>query len=254
MCVCPVCRFVVDNSHRKCNNLLRDAPLKTVGVKRTPGEIAACVCVCVSVHLPVLAYCDLNRSSPVSFSRAAKRPRLSSSDRDEDNSDEVPTSITRFRRLMPSSQRSRERESESVTLHWPVSLFCVCVCLLFPLSLSWAFTLSMQTIQKSGGTLGFPVYSVYSGSGAAVSRPLCLQCGSGGLEKLLVCVVCCQSFHWFCVGLANCDLGNSDSFVCRSCIACNVCGLPDKVGGAFTYFALSKDQIWCDGKSLAVFP
>lgn len=157
---------------------------------------------------------------PVPMSRSAKRVRLSSSDRDDDNSDDIHSSLIRPRRLVPTSQRSRDRESETVSLCWPVSRFGFCS--LSPMT-------SIQLSQKFGA-LGFPVYSVYPGNGTGVPRPLCLLCGSGGLEKLLVCVVCCQSFHWFCVGLASYDLGNSDSFTCHSCTACSVCGLPNKVG------------------------
>ncbi|CAN8178340.1 unnamed protein product, partial [Coccothraustes coccothraustes] len=62
-------------------------------------------------------------------------------------------------------------------------------------------------------------------SSVPVSAPLvCLLCASKGLHQLVLCQVCCQPFHSFCLGAGEGPgPGQAERWSCRRCRSCGVC-------------------------------
>ncbi|MEE6482082.1 hypothetical protein FKM82_013146 [Ascaphus truei] len=57
----------------------------------------------------------------------------------------------------------------------------------------------------------------------------CLLCASQGLHQLIYCQVCCEPFHAFCLEESERPLlGQEDTWCCRHCKFCNVCGRKGK--------------------------
>ena len=59
------------------------------------------------------------------------------------------------------------------------------------------------------------------------AKDLCLLCGSAGQAKLLYCVVCCQSFHYYCVAESSkrpTSQEEVERWQCGQCVSCQVCG------------------------------
>lgn len=63
-------------------------------------------------------------------------------------------------------------------------------------------------------------------SSVPVTAPLvCLLCASKGLHELVLCQVCCQPFHAFCLAAGEAPgPGQAEGWCCRRCKACGVCG------------------------------
>ncbi|XP_050190225.1 histone-lysine N-methyltransferase 2B-like, partial [Myiozetetes cayanensis] len=62
-------------------------------------------------------------------------------------------------------------------------------------------------------------------SSVPVTTPLvCLLCASKGLHQLVLCQVCCQPFHTFCLGAGEGPgPGQAQTWSCRRCKSCGVC-------------------------------
>ncbi len=74
-------------------------------------------------------------------------------------------------------------------------------------------------------SIGYPLYSISTNH-----IDVCVRCGSGCHDDdgLLSCQICCQPFHWFCVGMSG-PTPNHTPFTCSRCVSCAVCGLPNEV-------------------------
>ncbi|XP_069738858.1 histone-lysine N-methyltransferase 2B-like, partial [Phaenicophaeus curvirostris] len=60
-------------------------------------------------------------------------------------------------------------------------------------------------------------------SSVPVTAPLvCLLCASKGLHQLVLCQVCCQPFHAFCLGAEEAP-ARGERWSCRRCKACQAC-------------------------------
>ncbi|KAK4805188.1 hypothetical protein QYF61_009917 [Mycteria americana] len=69
-------------------------------------------------------------------------------------------------------------------------------------------------------------------SSVPVTAPLvCLLCASKGLHELVLCQVCCQPFHAFCLGAGEGPgPGQAEGWCCRRCKACHACGRRGRAG------------------------
>ena len=58
---------------------------------------------------------------------------------------------------------------------------------------------------------------------ASVLMCMCVLSLTG--PQMMVCVVCCQMFHSFCVGVACMTSSpTAESYTCPFCVTCGVCG------------------------------
>ena len=134
---------------------------------------------------------------------------------------ELHASPIKPRRFFSAPSHGKEGK-KLLSLHWPVSS------MVNPHHLHPPITpTSIQ--ERPSRRLGFPIYcmSVDGGAGGVpLSRDLCMRCGSGGRDRLVHCIACCQTYHWYCAGLTE---GRSSKFTCSECTVCSVCGQPEDV-------------------------
>ncbi|KAJ8268353.1 hypothetical protein COCON_G00135250 [Conger conger] len=63
-----------------------------------------------------------------------------------------------------------------------------------------------------------------------IPQQVCLLCASKGQHQMLYCQVCCEPFHWFCLGSGERPLEeNKENWCCRRCKFCYVCGRKNKL-------------------------
>lgn len=58
---------------------------------------------------------------------------------------------------------------------------------------------------------------------------MCFVCGSAGLDKMLVCCICCEPYHIFCIEAIRTPIISQKEWVCIRCTPCQECHEVDTV-------------------------
>lgn len=66
---------------------------------------------------------------------------------------------------------------------------------------------------------GFSVVTSQKTSAGAI----CFLCGSAGLQHMLICSVCCEPYHSFCIESFGIRISSNENWMCIRCIPCQQC-------------------------------
>ncbi|KAH1023624.1 hypothetical protein HUJ04_012791 [Dendroctonus ponderosae] len=58
---------------------------------------------------------------------------------------------------------------------------------------------------------------------------MCFVCGSAGLDNMLVCCICCEPYHIFCMEEIRAPIISKKDWVCIQCTPCQECQQVDKI-------------------------
>lgn len=70
-------------------------------------------------------------------------------------------------------------------------------------------------------------FSITSTSDVSTSA-MCFLCGSAGIENILICCICCEPYHTFCVENFRNPNSSENDWICMRCAPCQDCKGFDK--------------------------
>lgn len=60
-------------------------------------------------------------------------------------------------------------------------------------------------------------------SKAVSTGAICFLCGSAGVDQMLICSICCEPYHTFCIESFGFRINSEENWMCIRCVPCQNC-------------------------------